>query len=497
MNRYFLITGASGLLGSFLMRDCLRQGLPIAVLVRKSRIESAKGRVESILAGWESRLGCILPRPIVLEGDICQKDLGLSDSAQQWVGKNCHSLVHSAASLSFELDEETNEPWRSNLEGTRNALEFARKVGIRKFHQVSTAYVCGLRTGKILESDVDVGQSLGNPYEESKLAAEKLVRTWEGIDTLTVHRPAIIVGDSQTGYTTTYHGFYTPLKVVHMLVGKVPASEMNVLFLLQALGLTGEERKNFVPVDWVSSVMTHILADESLHGRTYHLTPSNRVSINEMTAVLSDAIQKLSIPALEKASPDLLDSEGFEDIFRTQMETYQSYWRDDPEFGTANTLAAAPEIPCPVIDGEVMWRLAKFAVENNFGWPISRPVPAPLDVGTQLLQRARSDRPLINGYAMESPFCAVLEVSGPGGGEWTLQRQGPHLAELFDGRADESLPHAYLSSHTFRRLASGETKAADALRVGNLVVQGAGNSLDTVLDFVDHVAQQLPKSNPS
>ncbi len=474
------------------MRDLLHQGMPIAVVARKSRMESAKGRVESILAGWEQRLGCVLPRPIVLEGDICQVNLGLSDSAQQWVRRNCHSLVHSAASLSFELDEETNEPWRSNLDGTRNALELVRKLNIRKFHHVSTAYICGLRSGTILESDVDVGQQLGNPYEESKLASEKLVRSWEGIDTLTVHRPAIIVGDSQSGYTTTYHGFYTPLKVVHMLVGKVPASEMNVLYLLQALGLTGEERKNFVPVDWVSMVMTHILANESLHGRTYHLTPRTRVSINEMTAVLSDAIQKLSIPALEKASPNLLDSEAFEDVFRTQMETYQSYWRDDAEFDASNTQTAAPELPCPIVDGEMMWRLAKFAVENNFGWPIPRPLPAPLDVGARLRTLVQSPNPLINGAASALPFRAVLEVSGPGGGQWTLHRQGPHLTECCEGFTDDSLPHAYLSSHTFRQLASGETRSVEALLAGALVVQGAGSSLDDVLALVDHLAQMRP-----
>ncbi len=276
MTQYHFLTGSTGLLGSYLLRDCLLRGLRIAVLVRRSRVESATARVETILARWEQKLGCVLPRPVVFDGDICQENLGLGESEQQWVRQNCHTIVHSAASLTFTLDEKTNEPWRSNLEGTRNVVEFAKRTGIVKFHHVSTAYVCGLRTGKILESELDVGQSMGNPYEESKLKSEQLVRQ-SGFSQLTVHRPAIIVGDSKTGYTTTYHGFYTPLNVVCMMVDKVPTTEISVIGLLQALGLSGNERKNFVPVDWVSAVMTHILADEKLHGETYHLRPGIEV----------------------------------------------------------------------------------------------------------------------------------------------------------------------------------------------------------------------------
>ena len=44
--------------------------------------------------------------------------------------------------------------------------------------------------------------------------------------------------------------------------------------LREILELTGdEERKNYVPVDWVSAVMSHIYTHPEHHGQTYHLTP--------------------------------------------------------------------------------------------------------------------------------------------------------------------------------------------------------------------------------
>jgi thioester reductase-like protein len=96
----------------------------------------------------------------------------------------------------------------SNLTGTRNLLQLCRETGVRQFDHVSTAYVCGKRPGPVFERELDCGQTFRNDYERSKCEAEKLVRAAAHLDRVTVYRPAIIVGDSRTGYTTAYHGPY-------------------------------------------------------------------------------------------------------------------------------------------------------------------------------------------------------------------------------------------------------------------------------------------------
>jgi len=73
----------------------------------------------------------------------------------------------------------------------------------------------------VLETELDVGQTPGNAYEQSKMEAEKLVRAAEWIDSPTIYRPSIIVGDSRTGYTTTFHGFYVMVKLAHTLVSRM------------------------------------------------------------------------------------------------------------------------------------------------------------------------------------------------------------------------------------------------------------------------------------
>ena len=98
---YHLLTGATGLLGSYLLRDCLRAGQPIAVLVRPTRSESARQRIDTILTRWERETGSTLSRPVVFEGDLGQSDLGLDARSLRWIEANCRSVIHNAASLTF------------------------------------------------------------------------------------------------------------------------------------------------------------------------------------------------------------------------------------------------------------------------------------------------------------------------------------------------------------------------------------------------------------
>src|SRR5687767_13132289 len=108
--KYTLMTGATGLLGGYLLRDALLAGRSMAVLVRRSRLESARQRIESILARFEADLDLELPRPVVLEGDLSQPAAGLDALALGWIAENCDSILHNAASLSFYHDEKTGEP---------------------------------------------------------------------------------------------------------------------------------------------------------------------------------------------------------------------------------------------------------------------------------------------------------------------------------------------------------------------------------------------------
>lgn len=379
---YVLLTGATGLLGRYLVRDLLDAGDRVACVVRDSRSMPAADRVEALMQSWERMLGRPMPRPVVLTGDITRPLLGLDADAVAWVRDNCDAVLHNAASLTFHSAPFDEEPYRSNVRGTQNALELASEAGIRDFHHVSTAYVCGLRSGIVKEDELDVGQQPSNDYERSKIQAEKLVREADFLSPPTVYRPAIIVGDSKTGFTTTFHGFYAMLRIVYTMAMQAERDENGIIFDRVRVTLDGTEKKNLVPVDWVSAAITHIFRNPEHHGKTYHLTQPRPVTAELLKQVIEDVngVRGVEFVGADTALEDPTESEQ---LFYEHMQTYNAYWRNDPTFDMTNTKAACPHLPCPELGYDELTFLAKAAIELGFRWKDKLDVRRAAEVAAQ------------------------------------------------------------------------------------------------------------------
>src|SRR5437764_8408014 len=85
---WILLTGATGLLGRYLLRDLLTSGRPVAVLARDLRQARAAERVAELVAFWSESLGRALPRPVVLPGDLSLPGLGLTLADRQWLARH-------------------------------------------------------------------------------------------------------------------------------------------------------------------------------------------------------------------------------------------------------------------------------------------------------------------------------------------------------------------------------------------------------------------------
>ena len=363
-----LLTGGTGLLGRYLLRDLALAGRSVAVVVRRTRTQSAASRVESLYRTWEKRLGRELPRPVVLEGDLTQPQLGLLPEQVEWIKQNCDSVLHNAASLSFVSGSRDGEPWITNVGGTQNVLDLCQETGIDQFHHVSTAYVCGRRQGTVLETELNEGQELSNDYELSKIEAEQLIRSAEFLRQVTVYRPGIIVGDSESGFTTTFHGFYATLRLVHTIRKSSESDCFESGGTSARLNLNGDERKNLIPVDWVSEAITQIVVSPEHHGDTYHLTSDSPVTSRLILDVLNATCDLNGTARFVGASTKIEHPTETEKLFYENMRVYEAYWRNDPVFDTTNTRKALPHTPCPVIDEDRLMMLAKSAIDLDFRW---------------------------------------------------------------------------------------------------------------------------------
>jgi len=366
VSNYVLLTGCTGLLGQYLLHDLLRAGRRVAVLVRPSRKTSAVERVEAILQRWESRFGSKLPRPILLEGDITREGFGLSNEQLSWVSGNCNSLIHNAAVLTFHETPE-GEPFNTNVGGTRNVLATCRTTGIGDLHYISTAYVCGLREGTVQENELEGSQSFRNDYEKSKYEAELLVRSASDLDCVTVYRPTVIAGDSQTGYTCTYHGLYMYLRLISVLNENVTPGPDGTRHTPVKLGMTGDEKRNIIPVDWASQAISRLIGLPEAHGGTYHIAPENPMTSGDVVRAAYSYFNSYGVEFCGANTETCASDNNVNQAYQENMTMYQSYDSTDPLFDVTNLKKFLPDLPCPEIDEAMLHLFWRFSEEDRWG----------------------------------------------------------------------------------------------------------------------------------
>jgi thioester reductase-like protein len=258
------LTGATGFVGrEILSRFLERGGHRVFALVRAANDEEAAGRLPA-----HRRLTAVA-------GDIEKDRLGLSAETSERLRREVTTVIHCAASVSFEMPLDDSRS--VNVAGTRRMAEFARSCpDLERFTYVSTAYVAGEPGRLFREDELAVGQRFRNAYEQSKFEAELALRSdGEGLP-MQILRPSIVVGDSRTGRTTAFNVLYGPLKAFAR--GAIPA-----------IPARREAPVDIVPVDYVAD-RVHELATHG-PGGTFHLVAGrNATTVGRLLEMSSEQL---------------------------------------------------------------------------------------------------------------------------------------------------------------------------------------------------------------
>ncbi len=458
MTQYSLLTGATGLVGRYLLRDMLLNGHQMALIVRPSRRESARQRVEGICQFWEREIGSAMPRPVVLEGNISDPNLGLSKEDTDWIGTHCSRIIHNAAILEFFGKDRNREPWRTNLGGTQNVLDLCKQVNLTDMHYVSTAYVAGLQDGVVMEDSLEAGQSFRNDYEESKYEAEQLVRNADFLTKTTVYRPAVIAGDSNTGYTSTYHGLYLYFRLMSMMIPEVPVGEDGLRHTPVKLAMTGRENRNIIPVEWVSEVIARLLDTPEAHGQTFHLAPEVPMKSGDMIRWSADYYGSTGVQFCGD-DPDFevdKQEEEFANTLIPQLFTYKAYETTDNTYDMTNLKKFLPDLPSPAIDETVIRRYLDFGEADKWGKTKAPKVEVDFDVHNHVTDAS-------TGLASVDGTIG-LDISGPGGGQFTLGLSGSQVAQVTPGLPVEDTPVLRMHVEEFSALCSDPNADASKLQ---------------------------------
>jgi thioester reductase-like protein len=185
-NRHILLIGVTGFIGKVWLVDLLENVSnlrKITLLIRRNRTTSAQRRFEKIVEEsptfdklqerYGRHLGAFLRDKVeVVEGDVSQPGLGMSEANQARLAKSLDLIVNSAGLTDFNPD--LREALASNVDSAQHLLDFVRKCDRSGLMHLSTCYVVGMRDGRVGEELHDNYNPTGDPEFDAEREVESL-----------------------------------------------------------------------------------------------------------------------------------------------------------------------------------------------------------------------------------------------------------------------------------------------------------------------------------
>ncbi len=329
------MTGFPGFIAARLVARLANRDTQFFLLVQKNFIEKAMRDIEEV----NQKTGTPLENFALIEGDITLENLGISRDDLEILRRETTDVYHLAAA--YDLAVEKDLAFQVNVEGTRKVNEFVKTVlNLRRYNYISTCYVSGNRKGVIYETELEHDAGFRNFYEETKYLAEREVEQLKGKLPVTIFRPSVVVGDSQTGETVKYDGVYYLINYLRMFPS---------LFRFVNVG-NKDVKLNLVPVDFVVEGIAALAKDEKAIGRTIALADPNPLTTEELFDAIAEVMTKKK--SLIKPPPSLVEktlmlpfSPGMSGLPHSGVPYFfvpQTY-----DTSTEVELLAAHDITCP------------------------------------------------------------------------------------------------------------------------------------------------------
>lgn len=262
MSTSIFVTGAEGFIGSHLVTYLLEKGYKVNALVLYNSFNQIGWLKEMVAHKNLNLISGDIRDPFLMQGAIEGSD----------------AVIHLAALISIPHSYEAPSSYvHTNVAGTLNILEAARKLGKRKVLTISSSEVYGsAQYTPIDEAHPLVAQS---PYSATKIAAEKLTESYH----LSYQLPTCIIRPFNT---------YGPRQSVRAIIPAV---------ITQLLGKEGLKVGNLFPTrdfvfvrDTVSAIET-ILTHDSCIGKTLNISSGREISIGELIKMIADLLGKANV----------------------------------------------------------------------------------------------------------------------------------------------------------------------------------------------------------
>lgn len=250
------ITGASGFIGSHLLRTLAQRTWAVRILLHRRPLEEEP---PSLATTFDLEM---------VSGDITEP------SSLAGIFEGVDILFHCASALGGSRISEGNF-FLINAEGTKNVLQAAKDAGVPKIVHFSSAGVLGtVPNGEV--ADETYPQNPQNNYDRSKLEGETIARRFagEGMD-LVIIRPGWVYGP----------GDRRTFKLIEAIANKK--------FILVR---KGKARQTPVHIDdLIEGVL--LCSEKGKKGEIYHIAGSEVLRVRDICATIAAATES-KIPAI-------------------------------------------------------------------------------------------------------------------------------------------------------------------------------------------------------
>jgi thioester reductase-like protein len=302
-----LLTGATGFLGMELLARLIeREDCSVVCLIRAESAEAAAERLAGVIARLYDDPPEAAARVRAIAGDVAAEGLGLSPDEREELEASVTSVVHCAASISFDLTLE--EARAVNTAGPVRMLELSRAIAergrLRRHVHVSTAYVAGRYEGLFHETDLDLGQGFRNTYEHSKFDGEVAVNAAADGLPVVIARPSIIVGDSRSGWTSAFNVIYWPMRAFSR-------------GLMDEVAIDPAAVADVVPIDYVADGLMALLDHPEVGGTIALVAAAVAPTNGELIELACRQFGREPPRIVETAATRLVDAQLYAPYFGT------------------------------------------------------------------------------------------------------------------------------------------------------------------------------------
>jgi amino acid adenylation domain-containing protein/thioester reductase-like protein len=265
-----LLTGATGFLGSHLLKELMNNGADTLVLCRGTNELDAKTRLSALMAYYFDEPADESDTLKVIDGDITNENL-----LELLKDERIDTIINSAACVKHFAADDTIE--RINVGGVKNLIEVAKAHSARLI-QISTLSVAGENVDgkfppnfRLAENQLFVGQDVSNKYVNSKFNAEKAVieAMGEGLDAKMI-RVGNLMGrqsDGEFQINSITNNFIKSLRAYQTL-GYFPVS-------------SADATVDFSPVDEVARAVV-LLSQTDKRFTAFHAANAHEVQMGDV-----------------------------------------------------------------------------------------------------------------------------------------------------------------------------------------------------------------------